>query len=176
MSTKSDDLCVFTHSKLHRAASFFIVGMAIFFYMKQFKLVSHFYTSYFSLEEAAAHPAAYVLAIKLSLALGLLAGFIVVCLTIYTLIDVWGLKVMVTGCSVIVMNTLIPFPGTGEVPCEEIVELRKGIFRFYLVGEKNVVRFSGVDRIERLFFLITECKRMNQRKSTHDNDFQWEKK
>jgi len=111
------------------------------------------------------HSPAYILAVKTSLILGLIAGFLVVCLTIYTLVDVWGLKIVVTECSVIVLNTLLPFPGTGEMPCCEIVEVRRGTFRFHLAGEKSVLSFSGVDRIDRLFFLISECKRRSRSKA-----------
>jgi len=162
LTTKSDDLAVFTHSIVHRTAAFFIVGLAVFFYLKQFKFVSRFYHDFFSQTEAGMHSSTYILAVKTSLVLGLVAGFLVVCLTIYTLVDVWGLKIVVTECSVIVLNTLVPFPGTGEMPCSEIVEVRKGTFRFHLVGEKSVLSFSGVDRIDRLFYLISECKRRSR--------------
>ncbi len=163
MSTKSDDLAVFTHSVFHRTASFLIVGIALFCYLKQFFYVSSFYRE-FAASAGQDQSTAFLTAIKLSLILGLVAGFLVVCLFIYTLIDVWGLKVMVTGCSVIVMNTLMPFPGTGEMPCVEIIEIRKGLFRFHLVGEKGVLRFSGVEGMDRLFYLISECKRMNKKR------------
>jgi len=159
-----DDLAVFTYSIVHRTASFFIVGLAVFFYLKQFKFVSRFYRDFFSQAQASMHSPAYILAIKTSLILGLIAGFLAVCLTIYTLVDVWGLKIMVTDCSIIVLNTLCPFPGTGEMPCSEIVEVRKGAFRFHLIGEKSVLSFSGVDRIDRLFYLISECKRRSRSK------------
>jgi len=164
LTTKSDDLAVFTHSVVHRTAAFFIVGLAVFFYLKQFKFVSRFYREFFSQAQAGMHSATYILAIKTSLILGLIAGFLVVCLTIYTLVDVWGLKIVVTECSIIVLNTLAPFPGTGEMPCCEIVEVRKGAFRFRLVGEKSILSFSGVDRIDRLFYLISECKRRSRSK------------
>ncbi len=169
MTTKSDDLAVFTHSFSHRTAAFFIVGLAVFFYLKQFKYVSHFYHDFLPQTQAGLHSSAYILAIKISLILGLVAGFIVVCLTIYTLVDVWGLKVIVTDCSVTVLNTLCPFPGTGEMPCNEIIEIRKGTFRFRLAGEKNVLTFSGVDRIDRLFYLISECKRRHSRTVARKN-------
>lgn len=165
MTTKSDDLAVFTHSIVHRTAAFFIVGLAIFFYLKQFKFVTRFYRDFLSQAPAGIHSPAYILAVKTSLILGLIAGFLVVCLTIYTLVDVWGLKIIVTECSVIVLNTLCPFPGSGEIPCGEIVEMRKGAFRFHLVGENGVLSFSGVDRIDRLFYLISECKRRSVAKS-----------
>ncbi|NOY23967.1 MAG: hypothetical protein GXO70_10720 [Acidobacteria bacterium] len=164
MATKSDDLAVFTHSIVHRTAAFFIVGLAIFFYLKQFKFVTRFYRDFLSQAQTSIHSPAYILAIKTSLILGLIAGFLVVCLTIYTLVDVWGLKIMVTECSVIVINTLFPFPGTGEMLGSEIVEMRKGAFRFHLIGEKSVLSFSGVDRIDRLFYLISECKRRSRSK------------
>ncbi len=149
-----------------------MVGVALYCYMKQFVFVGSFYREF----AATVHPDytdAFVNVIKFSLILSLVAGFAVVCLTIYTLIDVWGLKVMVTGCAVIVVNTLMPFPGTGEMPCAEVIELRKGVFRFHLVGEKCTLRFSGVDRIDRLFYLISECKRKNKkefRKYEKDGD------
>ncbi len=162
MTMKSDNLAVFTHSTVYRTASFFIVGLAVFFYLKQFKFVSCFYHDFFSHSTIAIHSSTYVWAIKISLILGLVVGFFVVCLTIYTWVDVWGLKIVVTECSVIVLNTLVPFPGTGEMPCSEIVEVRKGTFRFHLVGEKFVLSFSGVDRIDRLFYLISECKRRSR--------------
>jgi hypothetical protein len=165
LKTKSDDLAVFTHSVIHRTVAFFIVGLAVFFYLKQFKFVSRFYRDFLSQAQNSMHSPAYILAVKTSLILGLVAGFLVVCLTIYTLVDVWGLKIVVTECSVIVLNTLLPFPGTGEMPCCEIVEVRKGAFRFHLAGEKSVLSFSGVDRIDRLFFLISECKRRSRSKS-----------
>jgi len=164
LTTKLDNLAVFTHSIVHRTASFFIVGLAVFFYLKQFKFVSRFYREFFVQAEVSMHSPTYILAIKTSLILGLIAGFLVVCLTIYTLVDVWGLKIIVTECSVSVFNTLCPFPGTGEMSCSEIVELRKGTFRFHLVGEKSVLSFSGVDRIDRLFYLISECKRRSTSK------------
>jgi len=166
---KSDDLAIFTHSLLHRTASFFMVGVALYCYAKQFIFVSSFYREF----AAMAHPGytdMFVNVIKISLILSLVAGFLVVGLTVYTLVDVWGLKVMVTGCAVIVINTLVPFPGTGEMPCEEVIELRKGMFRFHLVGEKTTLRFSGVDRIERLFYLISECKRKNKKEFKNYGD------
>jgi len=168
LPTKSDDLTVFTHSKMHRASAFVIVGIAVFFYLKQFRFVSRFYREFETAHAVQSYSDATVLAVKLSLILGLVAGFIVVCLTLYTLVDVWGLKVIVTPCTVIVLNTLLPFPGSGEMLCREVVELRKGLFRFHLVGESHTLTFSGVDRIDRLFYLISECKRRNCKENRKD--------
>ena len=45
---------------------------------------------------------------------------------------------------------------------EDIVEIRKGWFRFKLIGKKHRLSFSGVEKIEKLFHLISECKKQHK--------------
>ncbi len=160
MQTNSNDLAVFTHGKLTRSFSFLISGIALYLYVRQFFVVKGIYENLSA--NALLHPqsAEFYNFLKIMSSLSLIAGFFVVLVIFYTLVDVWGLKVIVTPDSLIVLNTLFKrFPGSGIIPCEEIVEIKKGIFRFKVIGKKNTLTFSGVERIDLLFHLIYECKK-----------------
>ena len=160
MQTKFNDIAVFTHGKFARSFAFFISGFAVFFYVRQFITVKSIWENLTAKSLIYPQSEHFYLLMKLLAGLSLVAGFIIVCVVFYTLIDVWGLKVIITEQSLVVINTLVKhFPGTGEIPCEEIIEIKKGMFRFKIVGEKNSVSISGVERIELLFHLIHECRK-----------------
>lgn len=160
MQTNSNDIGVFTHGKLTRSFAFFISGIAIYFYARQFTVVKSIWENLTAKMLLYPQSADFYYFMKLLASLSLVAGFMVVLVILYTLIDVWGLKVIITPDTLIVINTLIKrFPGTGQIPCEEIVEIKKGIFRFKIIGEKNSVTISGVEKIDLLFHLIYQCKK-----------------
>jgi len=160
LQTNSNDIAVFTHGKLTRSFAFFISGIAVYFYARQCIAVKSIWENLTAKMLLYPQSADYYYFMKLLSSLSLVAGLIVVITIFYTLIDVWGLKVIVTTDSLVVINTLIKkFPGCGQIPCEEIVEIKKGIFRFKIIGEKNSVSISGVEKIDLLFHLIYECKK-----------------
>ncbi len=160
MQTNSHDIAVFTHGKLTRSFAFLISGIGIFFYTRQFFVVKKIWENLTAKQLLFPQSADYYLAMKLLSAASLVAGLGVILVLLYTLIDVWGLKVMLTPDSLIVLNTLFKkFPGSGEIPCEEIEEIQKGMFRFKIVGKHKTLTISGVEKIDLLFYLISECKK-----------------
>ncbi|BBB32236.1 hypothetical protein TTHT_0661 [Thermotomaculum hydrothermale] len=159
MQTNSNEIGVFTHGKLTRSFAFLISGVAIFFYTRQCIIAKSIMENLTAKMLLYPQSANFYYAMKLLTSLSLVAGLVVVLIIFYTLIDVWGLKVIITTDELIVINTLIKkFPGTGRIPCDEIVEIKKGLFRFKILGEKNSVSISGVEKIDLLFHLIYECK------------------
>ena len=165
MQTNSDNLAIFTHGKTTRSFAFLISGIGIYLYVRQFYVVKKVYENLEA--NILLHPnsADFYNFLKTLSTLSLAVGFIVILALLYTLIDVWGLKVIVTDNSLIVLNSLFKkFPGTGEILCEEIEEIKKGMFRFKVIGKNKTVTFSGVERIDLLFHLIYECKKRNLKK------------
>ncbi len=160
MQTNSNDIAVFTHGKLTRSFAFFICGITIYFYARQCVVVKGLWENLTAQMLLYPQSADFYFFMKLLSSLSLVVGLAIVIAVLYSLIDVWGLKVIITPDKLIVLNTLFKkFPGTGEIPCEEILEIKQGLFRFKIVGEKNTVTISGVEKIDLLFHLIYECKK-----------------
>lgn len=158
--TKSGDLAVFTHSYFNRTLIFFINGVAIFFYSRFLFKVSDVVSSFVKSNQGTDISSIIMIMVKVSYFAGIIGGFLVLILLLYTLVDVWGLKILVTGNSVIVMNTFLQIPGCGEMEGKDIEDVKKGFFRFHLVSKSGKkLKFSGVENIERLFYLIYQLKK-----------------
>jgi hypothetical protein len=159
---KSGDLVVFSHSVFNRALIFFINGCAIFFYSRFLFKVSDVVADFIKINSGSEVSSIILLMVKISYFSGIIGGFLVLVLLMYTLVDVWGLKVIVTANSVIVLNSLIKLPGCGEMLGENIEDIKKGFFRFHVVSKNGQkISFSGVENIERLFYLIYSLKKKN---------------
>lgn len=157
---KSGDLAVFTHSNFNRTLIFFINGIAIYFYSRFLFKVSDVVTGFVKSNQGTDISSIIMVMVKVSYFSGIIGGFLVLVLLVYTLVDVWGLKILVTPNSVIVLNTLIQIPGCGEIDGEDIDDIKKGLFRFYVLSKRGKkVKFSGVENIDRLFFLIYQLKK-----------------
>jgi len=169
LQTNSDEIGIFTHGKLTRSFAFLISGVSLYFYAHQFVVVRDLWENLTAKMLLYPQSENFYFFLKMLSSLSLVVGLIIVLAIYYTLIDVWGLKVIITPDCLIVINTLIKkFPGTGKIPCEEIIEIKKGIFRFKIVGEKCTVTLSGVEKIDLLFHLIYECKKSNLKHKLHE--------
>jgi len=157
---KSGDLVVFSHSNFNRALIFFINGVAFFFYCRFLFEISKVVTGFLKSNQGSDTASTIIIMVKISYFTGIIGGVFVLLILFYTLIDVWGLKIMVTANSVIVLNTLLKLPGSGELQGEDIEDIEKGLFRFHILSKsKRKLSFSGVENIERLFYLIYVLKK-----------------
>ncbi len=161
---KSGDLVVFSHSNFNRTLIFFINGCAIFFYSRFLLKVSDVVADFIKTNSGSEVSSIILLMVKISYFSGIIGGFLVLVLLMYTLVDIWGLKVIVTTNSVIVLNSLIRLPGCGEMVGEDIEDIEKGFFRFHIVSKKGrKLSFSGVENIEHLFYLIYSLKKKRRK-------------
>lgn len=96
--------------------------------------------------------------------LGLALALLILLYFMWALADIWGLQIWVSENEIKVQNTIIGklfrrFTGVGVMSMEEILEIRGTRLATFVVGSKERLRFSPVDRVDTLIaHLLSNAK------------------